>query len=282
MGRPPNSSRTGGSTSTSSPHSRASADSSRTVSEVALGTAMTRVVAPCFAATAARSCAGAAHPHPGEVQPGLARVVVEQGHRDDAAGRVADQALHQDAAAGAGAEDDGPLRGLDPHGLVGAARADEEPRREHPRDGEGEAGERHAAREVDDRDDQDEEARGRRRRPRRHGPPRWSPRTSRARGRRRRGREPAEGDVHETTTTALASDERGRVLLGDGEVEAQPGRDEEAGHPDARRRRRSRGAWSAVTRGAAAAVHGVHPRVRHRVMRSLQSHRHIGRSSHML
>ncbi len=55
VGRPPSSSRTGGSTSTSRPLSRASADSSRTVSEVALGTAITKVVAAYFAAMHAMS-----------------------------------------------------------------------------------------------------------------------------------------------------------------------------------------------------------------------------------
>ena len=196
----------------------------------ALGTAMTRVVAPCLLGDRGEVVPGAAHTDPREVQPRLAGVVVEQGDGHDAARGVAHQALHQHAAAGAGAEDD--------CALVAVALYCRWVRRERMR-------KRAANMPVTAiASDDNGTLRGRstirnsKVRPARVPPAMVAARATSlvssnepTRAPPRTGREPPRGHVHDDHDQRQRSRGCG-VQLGDLEVEAQPGGDDEAGDPD--------------------------------------------------
>ena len=164
------------------------------------------------------------------MQPGLAAVVIQQGDGNDAAGRVAHQALHEDASARAGAEDDGPLGAVTAHGLVGAPGADDEPSREHAHDGEGEGDERHGARQLDQTEQQGEH--GEREARDRGGPGHLGGLLEGAQlmPHRVRAEQPPDAHVHDDDAHGARGQGCG-VELGDLVVQAQPQGDRKACRP---------------------------------------------------
>jgi hypothetical protein len=168
-----------------------------------------------------------------EAQPALAAVVVEERDRRNAVLGVADQALHQDAPARAGAEDDGPAGGVGVHGTLRAPRSDEEAGGEHPRHREGQAREGHAAGQVDDTDDEHEHAEDDTRDDGRPGQVAGLLERPQLVTHRIWSEDPADEEVNEDGDTG--PHEQGRpVLVGDVEVEPQPRGDHEAADPDER------------------------------------------------